>query len=132
MLSISSARASVRSRAMGGTRMRFRRGWRTIVGIAVAAATVWLVPLATADEGITLLNGDTAAVKRTTVFCTVQADSIRCESRSGLTASLSDSGKVQVTKGGRRLFPRSVSSASAKHLRVGVSEGFFVGDGWIL
>jgi hypothetical protein len=105
---------------------------QNIIAVAVAAATCWLVPLAAADEGITLLNGDTAAVKRTTIFCTVQAHSIRCKSRSGLTAVLSDAGKVQVTKGTRRLFPRSVSSARARHLRVGVSDGFFVGTGLIL
>jgi hypothetical protein len=107
-------------------------GWRSIIGISVTAAIVWLVPLAAADEGTTLLNGDTAAVKGTTVACTVQNDSLRCGSRIGLTASLSDSEKVQVTKGARRLFPRSISSARARHLRVGVSDGFFVGAGLIL
>jgi hypothetical protein len=106
--------------------------WRTIVGITAATATCWLVPLAAADEGITLLKGDTAAVKRTSIFCTVQARSIRCDSRSGLAASVSDSGKVQVTKGAHRLFPRSVSSARVRHLQVGVSDGFFVGSGLIL
>jgi hypothetical protein len=121
-----------RMRGATGRRMQLKPGWRSIIGISVTAAIVWLVPLAAADEGITLLNGDTAAVKGTTVACTVQTDSLRCGSRSGLTASLSDSGKVQLTKGARRLFPRSVSSARAKHLRVGVSDGFFVGAGLIL
>jgi hypothetical protein len=121
-----------RMRSATGSRMQFKPGWRSIIGISVTAAIVWLAPLAAADEGITLLDGDTAAVKGTTVACTVQTDSLRCGSRSGLTASLSDSGKVQLTKGARRLFPRSVSSARAKHLRVGVSEGFFVGAGLIL
>jgi len=106
------------------------RSWRAVLGIA--AASFWLAPLAAADEGITLLKGDTAAVKRTSIFCTVQAHSVRCGSRSGLAASLSDAGKVQVTEGAHRLFPRSVSSARARHLRVGVSDGFFVGSGLIL
>lgn len=110
--------------------MRSKPRWSHIIGIALAVGS--LVPLARADEGITLLNGDTAVVKGTTVACTVQGDSLRCESRSGLTASLSDSGRVQLTRGARRLFPRSVSSASAKHLRIGVDEGFFVGAGLIL
>jgi hypothetical protein len=107
-------------------------GWKSIIGISLTAAILWLVPLAAADEGITLLNGDKAAVKGTTIACTVQKDSLRCGSRSGLTATLSDSGKVQLTKGARRLFPRSVSSARARHLRVGVTDGFFVGAGLIL
>jgi hypothetical protein len=105
---------------------------RSIFGIGVVAAIVWLVPLAAADEGITLLNGDSASVKGTTVACTVQADSITCVSKSGLTASLSDSGKVKLTKGAHQLFPRSTSSARARHLQVGVSQGFFVGSGLIL
>jgi hypothetical protein len=120
-----------RMRGATGRRMQLKPGWRSIIGISVTAI-VWLVPLAAADEGITLLNGDTAAVKGTTIACTVQTDSLGCRSRSGLTASLSDSGKVQLTKGARRLFPRSVSSARAKHLRIGVSQGFFVGAGLIL
>ena len=99
------------------------------IAAAVAAAIVWLVPPATADEGITLLAGDTAAVKGTTVACAVQPGSIRCGSKSGLSASLSDAGKVQLTKGARRLFPRSTSSARAKHLQVGNSEGFYAGSG---
>lgn len=122
---------TVRMRGATGRRMQVKPGCRSI-GISLTAVIVWLVPLAAADEGITLLSGDTAAVKGTTVACTVQTDSVRCGSRSGLTASLSDSGKVQLTKGARRLFPRSVSSAHAKHLRVGVNEGFFVGAGLIL
>ena len=106
-------------------------GWKSIIGISLTAAIFWLVPLAAADEGITLLNGDKAAVKGTTIACTVQTDSLRCGSKSGLTASLSDSGKVQLSKGARPLFPRSVSSGRAKHLRVGVAQGFFVGAGLI-
>ena len=58
-------------------------GWRSVIAISVMAAIVWLAPVAAADEGITLLNGDTAAVKGTTIACTGQADSIRCRSRSG-------------------------------------------------
>jgi hypothetical protein len=103
-----------------------------MIGVAVVAVIVWLAPLATADEGITLLAGDTAAVKGTTVACTVQLDSIRCVSKSGFTASLSDSGKVRLTKGAHQVFPRSTSSARARHLQVGVSDGFFVGGGLIL
>jgi hypothetical protein len=103
----------------------------SIIGI-VLAAMLFLVPLAAADEGITLLTGDTAAVKGTSVACTVQADSIRCQSKSGLTATLSGTGKVQVTKGARRIFPRSTSSARARHLQVGVSDGFFAGAGLLL
>ena len=102
---------------------------RRIIAIALASASAWLVPLATADEGITLLTGDTAAVKGTTVACTVQAASIRCGSKSGPTASLTDSGKVQLAKGTHRLFPRSTASAHTRHLQVGNSEGFFVGSG---
>jgi hypothetical protein len=123
---------TARMRGATGRLMQVTPGWRSIIGISVTAAIVWVVPLAAADEGITLLNGDTAAVKGTTIACTVQTDSLGCRSRSGLTASLSDSGKVQLTKGARRLFPRSVSSARAKHLRIGVSQGFFVGAGLIL
>src|SRR5262245_55760388 len=98
---------------------------RIIIGIALAAMTVWLVPLAAADEGITLLAGDTAAMKGTSVACTVQAASIRCQSKSGLIATLSGTGKVELTKGARHLFPRSTSSARARHLQVGVRGGFF-------
>jgi hypothetical protein len=96
----------------------------SIIGVALVMIA-WLVPLAAADEGITLLPGDTAAVKGTSVACTVQAAAIRCQSKSGLTATLSSTGKVQLTKGASRLFPRSTSSASARHLQVGVSDGFF-------
>jgi hypothetical protein len=105
---------------------------RSLIGIAVLAAIFSLVPLATADEGITLLAGDTAAVRGTTVACTVQAASIQCVSKSGLTASLSSAGKVKLTKGAHQLFPRSISSVRARHLRLGVSDGFFVSPGLIL
>jgi hypothetical protein len=103
---------------------------RSVTGIAAVVA-IALAPPAAADEGITLLNGDTAAVKGTSVACTVQSNSIRCSARSGLTATLSD-GKVQVTKGIRHLFPRSTSAAGARHLKVGDQQGFFAGDGMIL
>jgi hypothetical protein len=53
-------------------------------------------------------------------------------SKSGLTASLSEVGKVKLTKGAHQLYPRSTSSAETRHLQVGVSDGFFVGSGLIL
>jgi hypothetical protein len=96
-----------------------------IIGIAAGAA-VCLAAVAAADEGITLLAGDTAVVKGTSIGCTAQVDSIRCSSTSG-TASLSKTGKVLVMRGTHRLFPRSTSSAGAQHLRLGNADGFFVG-----
>jgi len=53
----------VRMRGATWRRMQLKPGWRSIIGISVTATIVWLAPLAAADEGITLLNGDTAAVK---------------------------------------------------------------------
>jgi len=96
----------------------------TLIGVAAGAA-VWLASLAAADEGITLLAGDTAAVKGTSITCVAQLDAIRCSAPNG-TASLSKTGKVVVTRGAHRLFPRSTSSAAAKHYSIGNLEGFFV------
>jgi hypothetical protein len=101
-------------------------GRRGVTGIVVAAAIASLPSAAVADEGITLLTGDTASVRGTSVTCVVQSTSIRCTTKAGLTATLSGTGKVQVTKGTRRLFPLG---ARARHLRLGDSDGFFVGGG---
>jgi hypothetical protein len=95
-----------------------------LIGIAAAAA-VWLASVAAADEGLTLLSGDTAAVKGTSVRCVVQLDSIQCSAPSG-TASLSKAGKVVVMRGAHRLYPRSTASVTGKHVSIGNNEGFFV------
>jgi hypothetical protein len=41
----------VRMRSATCRRMQLKPGWRSIVGMSVTAAIVWLVPLAAADEG---------------------------------------------------------------------------------
>jgi hypothetical protein len=80
VFSISSARASVRTTSPGSQRHSTRNKGGSNEArlekhhkVSVMAAILWLVPLAAAGEGTTLLNGEAAAGMGTTVACTVQA-----------------------------------------------------------
>ena len=103
-------------------RERFARRRRGLLlgvaaGVVVAAAPV----VAVAGEAPTLLPGGSAAVKGAHVSCTVTSGSVSCTKAGGLTATLAQSGTVQVTTGSRAL-----PSTGKQHMQLHNNDGFIL------
>jgi hypothetical protein len=88
----------------------------------VVVAFLGCVAGAAADEGPTLLAGDSAVVLGTRIACLATATSVRCGKAGGLTATLSREGVVSVTRRGVPVAP----GGRHTRLRLGINGGFFV------
>jgi hypothetical protein len=100
---------------------RAKRGLGLLLGLV---ATGGVCPLAAAQEGPTYPAGTTVSVAGTAVSCSVQATSVACVKRGGLSVTLRSTGLVQVGKGSKVIFSRSPSSTSGHHV-LGPNGGFF-------
>jgi hypothetical protein len=99
--------AGVRSSGVGRTPLGLLLGLIAAGCVCAAAA---------AGEQPTYPAGTTVTVAGTSVSCVVAATSVTCLKKGGLSATITDSGGVTVSKGADVMFKRSPTSATGHHV----------------